>query len=129
MQCISNGCKDLFKQKKYFGVMGTLMKLRLLPYWGPISFQGYPEWDSWQGQIYSGISQNSISFISRKIVLFLFYLSFSFICHNFFIPLSLNLLYLPPINRIKVWNTMGLIFNVKQASCAHWQRGKIKRRL
>ena len=26
-QCVSNRCKDLFKQKKYFGVMGTLNPL------------------------------------------------------------------------------------------------------
>ena len=25
-QCVSNECKDLFKQKKYFGFMGTLIK-------------------------------------------------------------------------------------------------------
>ena len=24
MQCVSNRCKELFKRKKYFGVIGTL---------------------------------------------------------------------------------------------------------
>ena len=30
VQCVSNKCKDLFKQTKYFGVMGTLSSLSVV---------------------------------------------------------------------------------------------------
>ena len=31
MQCVSNRCKELFKRKKYFGVIGTLKESMHLP--------------------------------------------------------------------------------------------------
>ena len=33
-QCVSNRCKDLFKRKKYIGVMGTLTYIHT--YWGTL---------------------------------------------------------------------------------------------
>ena len=38
VQCVSNGCKDLFKRKKDFGAMGTLKDSLTAKHSGPDFF-------------------------------------------------------------------------------------------